>query len=161
MILRFALMLGMLCLWTPAAQASVDPQQQNLQSIETDAYKMATRYFMYTVTERNPDQMDLLNNLIVQTQALIDQVHDNKVAAAWEVYRKSLLNNPYDKQNMVVQSTLFNVQHQIKPLIDAVQNAIASAHLPNNNNSNLIYQQTVLIERMTAEYLLRASDPMG
>ncbi len=161
MIRRYICALGAMCWLAHPAYAVLDTQLQNLQTIETDAYKMATHYFMYSVTDRSPEEQDKLNSLIAQTQTLVDQTRDSKIEAAWQGYHHAVTVNPTDSQGLVVEDTLINVQKEMKPLITAVESSIAAAHLPSNNSSGLIFQQSVLMERMTAEYLRRASDTMG
>ncbi|NNM52934.1 MAG: hypothetical protein HKM02_12055 [Pseudomonadales bacterium] len=163
MIRRFSFTAGLISLLigSPMVHASVAPQVQDLQSMETDAYKLATRYFMYTVTERSPDQHALLDTLKQNMQNLVDQAHDDKLTAAWTGYRKVLETDPYDKNNLVSEETLTDVDKQIKPLIAAIQNNIASAHTDANGNAALIFKQSILMERLTAEYLRRATDAMG
>ena len=129
--------------------------------METDAYKLATRYFMYTVTERSPDQHALLDTLMQNMQNLVDQAHNDKVTAAWTEYRKALETSPYDKNNLVSEDTLINIDTQIKPLVSALQNSLATAHADTNSNAALIFKQSILMERLTAEYLRRATDTMG
>ncbi len=130
------------------------------QAMEEQAYMLTTRYFMYTVTERSPDQQEKLNKLIDSMQSLVGSGSNTALAAAWTDYRTALQVDPYDQQDMVVEDKLLDVLDKRRKLVSILHADIGTQHI-GNADAGLLFEQSLLMERLTSEYLRRATDPMG
>lgn len=148
-----------------ATPATSREQVKALQELETLSYKLATNYFMYTVTERNPQQRKKLDTLIMQADQMVTSANVTSISSGWSGYKSALNTNPYNKNNEVDQNILSNIDQNLQPLASSIKSAVgsakAAARLSNDINADLIYDDAVLMESLTAEYLRRAADPMG
>ncbi len=148
--------LGSLLTSLAASAASIKDDQ----AMEEQAYMLTTHYFMYTVTERSPDQLDKLNKLIDSMQGLVSSDNNPTLTAAWTDYRAALQMDPYDQQDMVIEDKLLDVLDKRRKLVNILHADIGTQHL-GNVDAGLLFEQSLLMERLTSEYLRRASDPMG
>ncbi len=151
---------GLLSLLTIAALTCSAASVKDDQAMEEQAYKLTTRYFMYTVTERSPEQHDKLNKLIDAMQTMVGSSNNPSLTAAWNDYRNALQMDPYDAQDMVIEDKLLNVLDKRHSLVNALRADRGAAHT-SSSDTGLLFEQSLLMERLTSEYLRRATDPMG
>lgn len=163
-----------LLLALPAAHATTTPTAitspviqtiQNLQKIETVAYRAATAFYLYNVLNRDPQQYRKMQTMLTEGDGLIGKATNPALALKWGELKKASTSARFTVEGVADNDSINAVDAALNDLASAVRANIseqrASGKVAVDKMADMLYDQYVSMQIMTSAYLRFSADYFG
>lgn len=170
--LALTLAVSQLLFTTPSAWAASDsasrPELQtffNIQALETTSYQATTSFYLYSVLNRDPQQYKKMLAKIDDADELVKTLNKPDVTSQWKALKKTLTSAAFTSDGAVENNSLVEVDNALNILtknLRALDANERNAHkLKSDKMTDMVYEQYVLMQQMTAAYLRKSADYFG
>lgn len=160
--------LGLLTLSVPvqAAPAAATAQSlQALQQLETVSYQAATSFYLYCVLNRDPQHIKKTQANIATGDALVKSLNTPGITGKWTTFKQTIANADFTSEGMVENDSLIAVDAAHSALAQTLRSSRTEQRLSTNTATDkmadMLYDQHVLMQVMTAAYLRKSADYFG
>lgn len=167
--------LSVLCLgaWAFAAPALAAPAPASanahslraLQQLETVSYQAATSFYLYCVLNRDPQHIKKAQTQIATGDALVKSLNTAGISAKWSTFRQAIANADFTSEGVVENQSLIGVDSALSALAQTLRSSRTeqrlSTNLATDKMADMLYDQHVLMQVMTAAYLRKSADYFG
>lgn len=172
--LLFAIALGVSCLGSvvlgPAAQAapaaSTLPQSlRSVQQLETVSYQAATHFYLHSVLNRDPEHLKKAQAQLATGDALVKSLGIGSITPRWNTFRQAIGSARFTSEGAPENDSLNAIDAALTNLTQALRTNRTeqrlSANVTTDKMADLLYDQHVLMQVMTAAYLRKSADYFG
>lgn len=175
--LLIAVTFGVLCLgpWAVATPALAAPAPvsasasanslQALQQLETVSYQAATSFYLYCVLNRDPQHIKKAQAQVTAGEARVKSLNNPGISSKWTTFKQAIANADFTSEGMVENQSLIAVDSAHSALAQALRSSRTEQRLSTNiatdKMSDMLYDQHVLMQVMTAAYLRKSADYFG
>lgn len=159
-----ALMPGLPALAAPAANA----QQQvlrPLQHLETASYQAATAFYLYSVLNRDPQHYKKMQEHLAAGDALVKGLANNAINPKWASFKQAIAGAKFTSEGVADNPSLNGIDAALTALAQVLRNIRseqrAAANVATDKMADMLYDQHVLMQVMTAAYLRKSADYFG
>ncbi len=168
-ILGALLLTSPLLVMSPAAQANTANVQQQalqtLQELETVSYRAATSFYLYNVLNRDPQHFRKMQNQLQAGDALIPQVGNAALVSKWAALKRTCTSARFTAEGVADNDSVNAVDGALNALVGDIRALMAeqrtAGQLGSDKMADMIYEQYVLMQVMTAAYLRISADYFG
>lgn len=166
-----SLMLGTLAspmlMAAPAAQAT-SPQVQTirtLQHLETVSYKAGTAFYLYSVLNKDPQEYKKMQAQISAGDSMVQKLGNNTVSAKWNDFKRSLTAAKFTSEGVADNASINAIDGALSTLTQNIRSSETeqkvAGKLSTDKMADMLYEQYVLMQVMTAAYLRKSADYFG
>lgn len=145
---------------SPAAQAI-----RHLQKIGTTSYQAATAFYLYNVLNRDPQQYKKMQALLAEGDILVPQAANPALQIKWTEFKRACTTAKFTSEGVAdndsinaVDSALTNLASNVRSNISEQQ---SSGKIAVDKMAEMLYDQYVTMQIMTAAYLRKSADYFG
>lgn len=151
-----------------APAASVPAQVQtirNLQHLETLSYKAATAFYLYSVLNRDPDQFKKMQAQLSAGDVLAQKLANGSLTGKWNDLKKSVTSAKFTSEGVADNNSINAVDAALSTLTQNIRSIEAEQRTASNiavdKMADMLYEEYVLMQVMTAAYLRKSADYFG
>ena len=150
----------------PAQAASPQIQAiRTLQHLETVGYQAGTAFYLYSVLNRDPQQYKKMQGRISAGDALAQQIANGTVTQKWNEFKRALGSAKFTSEGVADNPSINAIDGSLSTLTQTLR-ALASEQLKAgqitpDKMADMLYEQYVLMQIMTAAYLRQSADYFG
>lgn len=150
----------------PAAAAD-SPQQalHTLEHLETASYQAATAFYLYSVLNRDPEQYKKAQAQLSAGDSLVQSLGDSTIKAKWTAFKQAIASAKFTSEGVVENATLNAIDGSLTALTQALRSQRTAQRTAANVNidkmADMLYDEHVLMQVMTAAYLRKSADYFG
>lgn len=150
----------------PVATVS-SPQLQaihSLQKLETTSYKAVTAFYLYSVLNRDPKEQKKMQAQISAGEAMVQSLDNKNITPKWSDLKRTLTNAKFtadgpDTNSINDIDAALHTMAQTTRALETEQKV--EGKIVSDKMADLLYDQYVLMETMTAAYLRKSADAYG
>ncbi len=165
---RFLVITGLLGLSLHAAAAPASPAAhtiRNLQQLETLSYKAATSFYLYSVLNRDPAQLKRMQTELASGDVMVQKIGVGGVSSRWNELKRAVTNAKFTSEGVADNPSINAVDAALNTLTQNLRNLEAEQRTAGNiaadKMAEMLYDQYVLMQVMTAAYLRQSADYFG
>lgn len=136
-----------------------------LQKLETTSYQAATSFYLYSVLNRDPQQYKKMQTKITTADEMVKSLNKADVSAQWEALKRTLLNANFTSDGVADNPSLIAVDTALNQLTKNLRKLDAEERnthkVKSDKMTDMVYDQYVLMQLMTAAYLRKSADYFG
>lgn len=147
--------------------AVTSPQVQtirSLQQLETISYKAVTAFYLYGVLNRDPQEYKKMQAQISAGDTMVQKLGNNSVTPKWGDLKRTLNGAKFTADGPDTNS-INAIDAALTTLAQTTRTAETEQRLAGkiatDKMADLLYEQYVLMEAMTAAYLRKSADAYG
>lgn len=151
-----------------ATSSASNPQLKTfytLQQMETVSYKAATAFYLYNVLTRDPQQYKKMQTLITSGDELTQQLGKPIVNTQWGNLKRSLTKATFTAEGVADTPSINAVNDALQTLARNLRQLGGEERKTQNfahdKMVDMMYDQYVLLQIMTAAYLRKSADYFG
>ncbi|MGH8492511.1 MAG: hypothetical protein ACRERR_05325 [Moraxellaceae bacterium] len=160
---------GFLLSVTPAMAASAATTQvqtiRNLQQLETLSYKVATSFYLYSVLNRDPSQLKRMQSELASGDVLVQKVGTGAITSRWNDLKRTATTAKFTSEGVADNSSINAVDAALSTLTQNIRSVEAeqrtAGNIATDKMADMLYDQYVLMQVMTAAYLRKSADYFG
>lgn len=161
--------LAPLALSTPAQAApAASPLPQSLRSVqqlETLSYQAATHFYLHGVLNRDPEQLKKAQQQLATGDALVKSLGIGSITPRWNAFRQAISSARFTSEGVPENESLNAIDAALTNLTQALRTSRSeqrvSANVATDKMADMLYDQHVLMQVMTAAYLRKSADYFG
>lgn len=165
-LVLFGALVSPIVIAAPAA-AAASPQLQtirSLQQLETISYKAVTAFYLYGVLNRDPQEHKKMQAQISAGDDMVQKLGNKSITPKWTELKHSITSAKFTAEGPETNSindidAALTVMAQTTRAAETEQKL--AARIAPDKMADLIYDQYVLMEAMTAAYLRKSADAYG
>lgn len=150
------------------AAAANSPQIQtirNLQQLETVSYKAATAFYLYSVLNRDPQQHQKMQTLLGSGDVMVQKLANGSITGKWKELKTRLTTAKFTSEGVADNPSINAIDGALTSLTQNIRSIEAEQRTAGNvavdKNAEMLYDQYVLMQVMTAAYLRKSADYFG
>ncbi|MCC2637474.1 MAG: hypothetical protein K0Q68_1193 [Moraxellaceae bacterium] len=136
-----------------------------LQQLETTSYQTATSFFLYSVLNRDPQQLKITQGHMATGDALVLKVGNPAINTKWNALKQAISSAKFTSEGMAENRSLVTLDIALTGLTQAVRTTRMeqrlAANISTDKMADMLYDQHVLMQTMTSAYLRNAADYFG
>lgn len=148
----------------PAASAQVQTIR-NLQHLETLSYKAATAFYLYSVLNRDPDQFKKMQAQLSAGDALAQKLGNGGLTGKWNDLKKATTSAKFTSEGVADNNSINAVDAALSTLTQSLRAIETEQRTAGNiavdKMADMLYEEYVLMQVMTAAYLRKSADYFG
>ncbi|MDI1300314.1 MAG: hypothetical protein PSX71_00195 [bacterium] len=151
----------------PAATAA-SPQVQTirtLQHLETISYKAGTAFYLYSVLNRDPQEYKKMQAQISAGDGVVQKLGNNAISPKWNDFKHSLTAAKFTTEGVADNTSINAIDGALSSLTQTIRTSETEQKLAGkvstDKMADMLYEQYVLMEVMTAAYLRKSADYFG
>ncbi len=150
-----------------AGVAAESPVQtiRNLQQLETLSYKAATSFYLYSVLNRDPDQLKRMQSELASGDVLVQKIGTGAITSRWNDLKRSATNAKFTSEGVADNSSINAVDAALSTLTQNLRSIETEQRTAGNvatdKMADMLYDEYVLLQIMTAAYLRKSADYFG
>jgi hypothetical protein len=151
-----------------AADQATSPQVQTirtLQHLETLSYKAGTAFYLYSVLNRNPSEYKKMQTQITEGDSLVQKLADTSVTSKWGGFKRALTSAKFSKDGVLDTISVNDVDATLSTLTQGIRSVeseqVIKGNISTDKMADMLYEQYVLMQVMTAAYLRQSADAFG
>lgn len=148
----------------PASGAAVQTIR-NLQQLETLSYKAATSFYLYSVLNRDPSQLKRMQSELASGDVMVQKIGIGGITSRWNDLKRATTTAKFTSEGVAdnpsinaVDAALSTLTQNLRSLETEQRNA---GNIATDKMADLLYDQYVLMQVMTAAYLRKSADYFG
>lgn len=161
-----ALLLGGMA---PAAFAAANSAQiqtiRHLQHLETLSYKAATAFYLYNGMNRDPQLYKKMQKQLEEGDGLTQQLANGTVTSQWKNLKTALTTASFTEEGVADTESINAIDGTLSTLNKTLRSLAADSRSAGgivvDKNADLLYEEYVLMQVMTAAYLRKSADLFG
>lgn len=151
---------------TPATTASPAAQAiQKFQKIGTVSYRAATAFYLYNVLNRDPQQYKKMQALLAEGDILVPQAANPALQIKWTGFKRACTTAKFTAEGVADNDSINAVDAALTDLEATIRSNISeqqgSGKIAVDKMSEMLYDQYVIMQIMTAAYLRKSADYFG
>lgn len=147
--------------YAAASSAGIESLRQ-LQRMETLSYRVVTNYNLYAARDNDPRVWGKVSGHIQEMQALAQKLSSvPSVQAGWQSFRSQTATPPRKDDLLAAKNAQGALEQFVATLDAAIKNTRTSGSLAIDANAELLWQQAILMDVMTTQYLKNSADVFG
>lgn len=165
-------LLGMLILGSPTAMAAPvvasSPHAQtlrNLQHLETLSYKAATAFYLYSVLNRDPGQLKKMQGQLSSGDVIVQKLGNGGLNSKWNSLKRSVTSATFTEEGVADNPSINAVDAALSTLTQNIRSIEVeqrtAGNVASDKMADMLYEQYVLMQVMTAAYLRQSADYFG
>ncbi|MFN3586511.1 MAG: hypothetical protein ACK4UT_03315 [Moraxellaceae bacterium] len=149
------------------ATTSATQQQaiQALQNLETVSYRAATSFYLYNVLNRDPQQFRKMQAQLQAGDALVPPLGNANLSSKWAALKRTCTTARFTADGIADNDSVNAVDGALNALVGDIRTLMAeqraAGQLGTDKMADMIYEQYVLMQVMTAAYLRISADYFG
>lgn len=136
-----------------------------MQQLETVSYQAATAFYLYSVLNRDPQLHKKMQGLIASGDSPVKSLGDPAVTPRWAAFKQSLANARFTAEGVADNASLNTIDAALTALTQKLRTLRMEqrqrAATASDPMADLLYDQHVLMQTMTAAYLRKSADYFG
>lgn len=148
----------------PAAGSAVQTIR-NLQQLETLSYKAATSFYLYSVLNRDPGQLKRMQGELASGDVLVQKIGVGAVTSRWNDLKRTATSAKFTSEGVADNPSINAVDAALSTLTQSLRSLEAeqrtAGNIATDKMADLLYDQYVLMQVMTAAYLRKSADYFG
>lgn len=152
----------------PATQSATNPALQGiqqLQKLETVAYRGATAFYLYNVLNRDPQQFRKMQTMLTEGDGLVGMTGNAALQLKWAELKRACTSANFTSEGVADNDSINAVDAALNDLAAAIRSNIgekrASGKIAVDKMSDMLYDQYVTMQIMTSAYLRFSADYFG
>ncbi len=158
------LLLSMLASAAPAPGGAVQAIR-NLQQLETLSYKAATSFYLYSVLNRDPAQLKRMQSELASGDIMVQKIGIGGITSRWNDLKRAATNAKFSSEGVADNASINNVDAALSMLTQSLRSLEAeqraAGNIATDKMADMLYDQYVLMQVMTAAYLRKSADYFG
>jgi hypothetical protein len=153
---------------TAAAGMASNPQLATLytlQQLETIAYKSATSFYLYNVMNRDPQRLKKMQALLASGDDLVQKLNISSVSNLWQPLKRNLTKANFTSEGVADNTSINAVDASLTALTQELRQKAneerKAQNFVNDKMADMLYDQYVIMQVMTAAYLRKSADYFG
>lgn len=154
------------CAQAAATQSS--PQLQTirtLQHLETVSYRAATAFYLYSVLNRDPQQYKKMQGQLTDGDSLVGTLGNPAITGKWNDFKHALTSARFTTEGVADNASINAIDATLSSLTQALRanenEQRTAGRIGVDKMADLLYEQYVLMQVMTAAYLRQSADYFG
>ncbi|MDP2228336.1 MAG: hypothetical protein Q8J78_12760, partial [Moraxellaceae bacterium] len=135
------------------------------QEFETISYRAATAFYLYNVLNRDPQEFRKMQAQLLRGDALAGTIENGAFKTSWSALKKSCTSARFTNEGVADNDSVIAVDGALNELTRHIRNRMndkkAAGKLGSDKMTDMLYDQYILMEVMTAAYLRRSADYFG
>lgn len=152
----------------PATQSANNPALQGiqqLQKLETVAYRGATAFYLYNVLNRDPQQFRKMQTMLTEGDGLVGMTGNAALQLKWAELKRACTSANFTSEGVADNDSINAVDSSLNDLATTIRSNIsekrASGKVAVDKMSDMLYDQYVTMQIMTSAYLRYSADYFG
>ncbi|MDQ8038654.1 MAG: hypothetical protein REI12_14630 [Pedobacter sp.] len=147
------------------AAASQVQSIRNLQQLETLSYKAATSFYLYSVLNRDPSQLKRMQGELASGDVLVQKIGVGGITSRWNELKRTTTNAKFTSEGVADNPSINAVDAALSTLTQTIRTIEAeqrtAGNIATDKMADMLYDQYVLMQVMTAAYLRKSADYFG
>lgn len=148
----------------PAAAPQIQTVR-NLQHLETLSYKVATAFYLYSVLNRDPSLHKRMQAELASGDALVQKLGNGGVTSRWNELKRTATSAKFTTEGVADNPSINAVDAALSTLTQTIRTLEAEQRTAGNvavdKMADMLYEEYVLMQVMTAAYLRKSADYFG
>lgn len=148
--------------------APANPQVQairTLQQLETISYKAGTSFYLYSVLNRDPQQLKKMQAQINAGDGVVQTLGNTTIAPKWSDFKRTLTTAKFTSEGVADNASINAIDGALGSLTQTIRSIEteqrASGKVSTDKMADMLYEQYVLMQVMTSAYLRQSADYFG
>lgn len=158
-----------LCAAAPAsAPAATNASLQTirtLQHLETVSYQAATAFYLYSVLNRDPQQYKKMQAQLAAGDNMVKTLGNAAINGKWTTFKQAIAGAKFTSEGVADNPSLNAIDAALTALTQALRTQRMeqrmAANVASDKMADMLYDEHVLMQTMTAAYLRKSADYFG
>lgn len=151
---------------TPAHAANPQIQTiRTLQHLETVSYQAGTAFYLYSVLNRDPQQYKKMQGRISAGDELVQKMGNSTITQKWNAFKRTLSSAKFTSEGVADNASITVIDGALTTLTQTLRSIATEqrrvGQIATDKMADMLYEQYVLMQIMTAAYLRQSADYFG
>jgi hypothetical protein len=138
---------------------------RSLQQLETLSYKAATSFYLYSVLNRDPAQLKRMQTELASGDVMVQKIGIGGISSRWNDLKRAVTSAKFTAEGVADNPSINAVDAALSTLTQNLRNLEAeqrsAGNIASDKMADMLYDQYVLMQVMTAAYLRKSADYFG